>query len=76
MGVISMQRADYARPNVRIGGSRRPRRIASDGELHKINKAIVALNEAKNALSEPEFLVRLSDAMKIARDLWRGRNDV
>jgi hypothetical protein len=76
MAVVSMKRADYVRPNVRIGGNKRPKRVASPLEIEKINLAIVALNDAKLSTNEPEFLVRLSDAVKIARDLWRGRNDV
>lgn len=76
MSIVTMQRAAYQRPNVALGNRNKPRRIASDGELHKINKAIMALDSAKSSTSEPEFLVKLSDAMKIARDLWRGRNDV
>lgn len=75
MSIVSTARANYAHPNITIG-SRKPRRIASDGELHKLNKAIVALNDAKQATDEATFLVRVSDAMKIARDLFRGRNDL
>lgn len=75
MAIVSTARADYTRPNIRIGGPKKPRRVASDGELHKINTAIVKLNEAKQATTEPQMLVLLSDAMKIARDLWRGRSD-
>jgi hypothetical protein len=74
MSIVGTARASYARPQVSIGG--KSRRIASDGELHKINLAIVALNEAKQATSEAEFLVKVSNSMKISRDLFRGRNDV
>ncbi len=77
MSVVSAQRAAYQRPSVTIGSNRnKPKRIASDGELHKINKAIMALDEAKSSTNEAQFLVLVSDAMKIARDLFRGRNDV
>ena len=76
MAIVSAKRASYAHPHVRIGHRNKPRRIASDGEIHKINKAVMALNEAKSATDEATFLVRISDAMKIARDLFRGRNDL
>lgn len=78
MAIVSTQRVDYVRPNVRIGGhkNKKPQKVASPRELMQINNAIVKLNEAKNATTEAQFLVLLSDVVKIARDLWRGRNDV
>lgn len=84
MATISQNRADYLRPNInRIGNHhakkqaqiKAKRRIASDAELNEINKAILALNEAKQAMTEATFLVKVSDAMRISRNIWRGRQD-
>lgn len=75
MSIVSTARADYNRPNIQRLGShhKRARRVASDGELHMINQAIVNLNQAKQSTSEPEFMAKISEAFKIARNVWRGR---
>lgn len=77
---ISTTRANYNHPNIKRLGNlhqqrAKPKRIASDGEIHLLNNAIVNLNEAKQASNEAEFMAKVSEAFKITRNVWRGRSD-
>jgi hypothetical protein len=73
MGIINTNRAAYQHPTIHRIGNRKPRPVRTDAELNKIHRAITSLNEAKQATSEPEYLVKLTDAMRIVRDIWQSR---
>lgn len=51
----------------------RPKVCASPLEIDKINKAIVALNKAKSAKTEKEFLELVSTGFNYCRTICRGR---
>lgn len=47
--------------------------IASDNETNQINLSIVALNKAKSATTEKEFLELVSTAFNYSRHICRSR---
>lgn len=78
MSIVSTQRASYQQtPQIPGYGKRRkPKPVASHGEVDALNKAIIALNKAKSSTNEKDFLVHISEAFRIARLLFRGRQDL
>lgn len=65
---------DHQRPNGSIKCGRRAP-VATSGETHSINLAIVALRNAKDATNETYMLNQLREAFTISRSVFRGRND-
>lgn len=59
--------------NIGFNTKNRPGKIASDNETNQINKAIVALNNAKKATTEKEFIELVSTAFNYSRHICRGR---
>jgi len=74
MATVSTSRASFQKidGNIRLG--RVPKKIASDPETGQINKAIIALNKAKNETnSEAAFIAALTEAFRLTRNIVRGR---
>ena len=51
----------------------RPGNIASPNETNQINQAILALNKAKSAKTEAEFVELVSTAFNYSRQICRSR---
>lgn len=67
-------RASYqSHKNLGFNRKNRPNAIASPNETNQINMAIVALNKAKSANTEKEFLELVSTAFNYSRTICRGR---
>lgn len=67
-----MARAAYNNPNLSEFGKRRV--LATVNETNDLNKAINHIALAKKATTETDFNYNVSEAFKLCRAIWRGRN--
>ena len=76
MSIISTARCSKQHHrNIPFGNKSKPKPVASEAELGRLNKAIILLNQAKKETDEVTYLYKVSEAFKIARNLYRDRND-
>jgi len=62
--------------NINFGEKRKAKPIATGSDIAMINKAIVALNQAKSETTETGFKVKLTDGFRLTRSVIRSWNDL
>lgn len=70
MAIISTARSSHQRPNPHIHVGRPKPRACDDSEFHNINKAIIALNEAKTTSDHTKMMVGLTEAFRLIRNIY------